>query len=233
MALKKKITKEVWEKLSKDLQGEYTEKDGSYLLSVDGEEDTGALKRAKDREKERADDLQTKLAALQEQLDNITDKDARKAGDIKTLEASWQKKLVDAETASKAKIDKLNAFVNKTLIDGKANELAAKISTVPVLMSKAIRERMTVDFTGDEPKLLILGIDGKASDMTIEKLSEEFVANKEFSSIMIGSKARGSANPSPTKPAGGAGNSNDKPTILAKLAPADLAAELKARKEAQ
>lgn len=235
MALKKKITKEVFEKLAEDLKKFYVEKDGAYNLDLDGDEDNGALKRAKDREKQRADDLEAKLATLQEQLDDLSTNDAKKKGDIKTLEAQWQKKITDADAIWKAKLDKRDAFINKSLVDETALALATKISTVPTLMKDHISKRLSVSYENDEPKLVIFGTDGKPSDMTIAKLSEEFVANKDFGSIIVASKATGggAGNHSLKKPLGGAENNPDKPVILAKMNPADLAAELKARKESQ
>jgi hypothetical protein len=233
MALKKKISKEVWEKLSKDVQSEYIERDGAYVLDVDGEEDIGALKRAKDREKQLREQAEEKARLLQEQLDAVSDTDARKKGDIETLEKSWGKKLADSVAAYEARIGKLSTFVTKTLIDGTAQTLASKISTVPALMSKAIRERLTVNFEAEEPKLVILGNDGKASDMTIDKLSEEFVANKEFGSIIIGSKATGggAGQGGQRKPFGGAGTNQDTTVNLVTMNPRDLADSLKAKKE--
>ena len=51
MALKRKITKADYDKLAADLKTEYVaDGDDNYRLDLDGEEDTGALKRAKDRE---------------------------------------------------------------------------------------------------------------------------------------------------------------------------------------
>ncbi|WEM33660.1 hypothetical protein PSAKC1_00019 [Pseudomonas phage PSA-KC1] len=50
MALKKKLTKEEHAKLSDALKAEYIEDGDGFRLDVDGDEDTGALKRAKDRE---------------------------------------------------------------------------------------------------------------------------------------------------------------------------------------
>ena len=64
MALKKKITKEAFEKLPDVLKSEYVANGDDYVLDVDGEEDTGALKRAKDREKQRADELATQIKDL-------------------------------------------------------------------------------------------------------------------------------------------------------------------------
>ena len=97
MALKKKITKEDHAKLSDALKSEYVEDGDGFRLDVDGEEDTGALKRAKDREAQLRREAEAKLREAQEQLDALGSDDARKKGDIATLEKSWQKKIEDCE----------------------------------------------------------------------------------------------------------------------------------------
>ena len=63
MALKRKITKADYDKLAADLKTEYVaDGDDNYRLDLDGEEDTGALKRAKDRETQLRKDAEKKAA---------------------------------------------------------------------------------------------------------------------------------------------------------------------------
>jgi hypothetical protein len=230
MALKLKITKEAYDKLSDGLKGEYVERDGEYVLDVDGVEDTGALKRAKDRETQMRKDAEAKIKELQELIDTNADVDARKRGDIEPLEKAWQGKL---DNATKGLTDRLSALQKSTsaaMIDKASSDIASKISTVPALMSKAVRERLTVDFEGDSPVLRILDATGKPSALTLDELSAEFVANKDYSSIIIASKASGSgaAKDGFAKANGGAtANNSDKQTMLSKLPAKDFAAMLK------
>lgn len=235
MALKKKLTKAEYDKLSDVLKSEYIEDGDGYRLDVDGEEDTGALKRAKDREAQLRRDAEKRAKDLEDQLAAVTDGDARKKGDIETLEKSWSKKLGETEAQYKARIDKLTDYTRRTMVDGTAMAIASKISTVPALMAKAVRERLTVDFEGDEPALRILDTSGKPSALTVDELTKEFVANKDFSSIIIGSKASGGGAPKNGlgKSGGATTQTDNKPTMLSTLKPSDLAAELKARKERQ
>ncbi|OHD25444.1 MAG: hypothetical protein A2Y38_12865 [Spirochaetes bacterium GWB1_59_5] len=236
MAMKKKLTKEEFAKLPEAFKAEYIEDGDGFRLDVTGDEDTGALKRAKDREAQLRRDAEAKLRDAQEQLDALGNDDARKKGDIATLEKAWQKKLDDATAESTGKISKLTAHTTKTLLDGTAHQIAAKISTVPGLMAKAIRERLAVDFEGDEPTLRILDAAGKPSTLTLEQLSQEFVANKEFSSIIVGSKASGggAAKDGFAKRNGGATQNDDsnKPANLATMNPRALAEQIKANREA-
>ena len=93
MALKRKITKADYDKLAADIKTEYVaDGDDNYRLDLDGEEDTGALKRAKDRETQLRTDAEKKAAELAAQLDSLTDSDAKKRGDIEALEKSLKEK---------------------------------------------------------------------------------------------------------------------------------------------
>lgn len=259
MALKKKITKAEYDKLSDEAKknykaGEYSD---TFVLDIDGEDesdDPAELRRALAREKEDRKKAQKELKQLREKAESDDDGDddgeadddntppvkgnknqRRAAEDAKKIDADWKKKFDKTTGELNTKLAKQNDFIKKTLV-GKTSELiAGKISTSPKLMAKAIAERLSVDFDGDEPELVILGDDGKPSGLSLDKLEKEFVANKEYSSIIIGSKASGGGAPkvgSENPPVGGAPASDTK-TDLSKLAGKDLAATLKARKEAQ
>lgn len=232
MALKKKITKEEHAKLSDVLKAEYIEDGEGFRLDVDGEEDTGALRRAKDREAQLRRDAEKAKKELEDKLAEIEGDDARKKGDIATLEKSWQKKLDDQKAEYESKVSKLTTHTTKNLVDSVALSIASKISTAPALLLPHIRARLQADFDGDEPKTRILDKDGKPSAMTIEELSAEFVANKDFSAIITASKASGGAG-KPSQNGGGApkfSGQSDKPADLSRMNPAELAAHLKEAK---
>lgn len=228
MALKKKITKAEFEKLNEAFKTEYKADGDNYILDVDGEEDTGALKRAKDRETQLRKDAETRERELQERLESIEGDDARKKGDIATLEKSWQGKLDKQKEEYEGRIGKLSGYTTKSLVDNVALSIASKISKAPAIMLPHIRARLQADFEGDEPKTRILDKDGKPSALTVEELSAEFVANKDFADIIIGSKASGGAgNPSSGQQRSSASNNGSEAPNLSKLNPADLAATLK------
>jgi hypothetical protein len=230
MALKRKLTKAEHEALSEHIKGEYVEDGEGYRLDVDGEEDTGALKRAKDRESQLRRDAEAKLREAQEHLDALGNDDARKKGDIATLEKSWQSKLDTQKSEYQTKLDKLTDHTKRQLVDNVAQQLAAKISTAPALLLPHIKARLAADFDGDSPLTRILDKDGNISAMTIEDLSTEFIANKDFSAIITASKASGSAG-NPSKNYGGsAPNTNDTPADLATMNPKQLAEHVAARK---
>ena len=230
MALKKKLTKEEYSKLSDHIKAEYIEDGDGFRLDIDGDEDTGALKRAKDREAQLRRDAEAKLREAQEELDRINGDDARKKGDIATLEKSWQKKLDDTKAEYEGKVSKLTTHTTKTLVDNVATQIATKISNAPALLLPHIKSRLQSDFEGDSPVTRVLDKDGKPSAMTVEELAAEFVANKDFSAIITASKASGGAGKPSNNNGGGAPNNSDKPADLASMNPAQLAEHIKASK---
>lgn len=224
MKLKLKINKAAYDALAPHYQELYAGDGDDYTLGVDGLEDTGALKRAKERLAEEVKETKRQLAEAETARDKA-------ASDLTTANATI------ATHGEQTK--KLTDFAHKTLKGSVALGLATKISTVPTVMAKEIAERLSVDLSGDEPKTVILGKDGKPDPaLTLEKLGEEYVANKDFAAIIIGSKARGGGAPqqSPAiKPRGGgapAGES-DKPFDAAAAKPSDLAARIAERKAAE
>ena len=230
MALKKKLSKAEYDKLSDAIKAEYIEDGDGFRLDIDGDEDTSALKRAKDREAQLRRDAEAKLREAQEELDRINGDDARKKGDIATLEKSWQKKLEDQKAEYEGKLGKLTSHTKTQLVDNVAQQIASKISNAPALLLPHIKARLAADFEGDAPVTRILDKDGKPSAMTIEELSAEFVANKDFSAIITASKASGGAGKPSNNNGGGAPNNSYKPADLASMNPAQLAEHIKASK---
>lgn len=232
MALKLKINKAEYAKLPADIQTEYNEDGDSYKLDVDGLEDTGALKRAKDREvqarkaaEERANDLQTELDAL--------GLNPQKKADIKALEAEWQGKLDTEKKAAATKLASREDYIESLLVDGVADKLAREISTSPALITPHIKARLKADLTGEVPATRILDKDGKVNPaLKLEDLQKELVANPDFKAIIIASKASGGGTPARTTQQPASGGNGDKPTILANAAPADLLAHINSVKAA-
>lgn len=226
MAMKFKINKAAYDKLTPEFQGEYIagDKDGEYVLDVSDlpqGEDVEPVKRALASEREKNKTLTTKNRELQTAIDS--------APDVAALTAEHEKTT-----------GKLKTFAEKTLVDNAALALATKISTSPSLLLPHIRSRLVADMSGDEPVTKVLGADGKPGDLTIEKLGEEFVANKDFAAIIKASNGSGGGTPpKPTiKPLGSGmqpngGEQADTNVDLSKLGAGDLAARIQAKKDAK
>lgn len=238
MALKRKISKSDFDALPEVLKAEYKPNGSDYVLDTD---DASELERARDREREaakaereKAARLQAELEEAKRKLDEGSELDAKKRGDIETLEKSWKDKYARQEAEAAAKLEAKNGFIRSQLVDNVAMQLASRISTSPTLILPHIKARLAADLDGDTPTTRILDKDGKPSALTVEDLAKEFVANKDFSAIIIGSKATGGSAPKnglANKPGSAAAN-NPQETPLARMSPAELAEQIKARKEA-
>ena len=97
--MKLNLTTEEYDSLDESLKNEYTQDGEGFKLSVEGLEDTGALKRAKEHEKERRQKVEAELKELKETLtakeDEIIDlrKGAVSKDDVEALERSYKEKL--------------------------------------------------------------------------------------------------------------------------------------------
>lgn len=237
--LKRKISKDEFDKLSDALKGEYKASGSDYVLDTD---DASELERARDREKqkakeekERADKLQRELDEAKAKLDDDATKDAKKRGDIETLEKSWKDKHDKTVKEFTDKLASKDAFLSKQLVDNVALQIATKISTAPAVILPHIKARLQADLDGESPATRVLDKDGKPSALSIEDLSKEFVANKDFAAIIVASKGSGGSAPKnglATKPGSATANPDNTQTLAA-MKPADLAASIKARKEAE
>lgn len=233
MSLKRKIDKETYEKLNAEIKAIYRASGDDYLLDAeDDSEPSAELKRAKDREAQNARDEKKRADALQAQIDELTGNDARKRGDIETLEKSWKEKLENTTKEFTTKLSTRDSFIRDTLVDSVAQKLASEISNAPAVLLPHIKARITADLDGETPTTKILDAQGKPSALTVDDLRKEFVANKDFSSIIVASKASGSAAKANDKPASRAADSQvDKPTLLSKVSPTELAERIKAKME--
>lgn len=241
MALKLKITKAQYDKLSDDVKSEYVENDDGkgYTLDVDGIEDTSSLTRARDREKQAAKELRTKLAEAEARLAEIDGDDARKSGDIDKITKAATAKY-DKDTGElKDQVTKLRDKLSGGALDRVANDIANRISKAPKLMLPHIKSKLAVELDDDgEVSIKVLGDDGKPSTTSLENFEKGLVNDKDFADIIIASKASGGGGAGRKDPPanGGAGhhpnNSGDPPPDLSKMAPADMVARLKAKKEA-
>lgn len=231
MAMKQKITKAEYDKLSDALKGEYLADGDNFKLDLSDAEDTGPLKRALEREKADAGTSKARVKELEQQLSDLADGDARKVKDIGTLEKSWEAKMTKQREEFEGKLSNRDKFIKEQLVDSVASTIAHKISKSPALLLPHIKARLAADLDGDVPATKVLDASGKLSAMTVDELSAEFVANKDFSAIILASQASGGAGAS--NKGGGAtnqGNGNNPPADLSKISPKQLAEQIKESK---
>lgn len=209
MRLKTKINKEEFDALSDPLKELYKEQNGSYLLDTDEAEElrtaNARAREERDEAKRKADEIKARLDALEaeraeeaERRRQEEQENARKNKDVDAIEASWQAKLDEAKRKSEEAEARLRDQLQTLLVDNKAADLAAEISTAPKLILPHIKARLKAELDGGEVKTRVLDADGKPSALTLDDLKQEFLANDEYAAIIKSSKASG----------GGASNGN-------------------------
>lgn len=177
---------------------------GGFLLGVEGLEDTGALKRAKEHEatarkaaEARAKVLEDEKKASDEAARKAKEEAALKAGDVETIRKSGDERVAAKETEWKTKYDadigSLSSDVTRLLIDNVATTLASQIAlegSAPVLIPH-IASRLAVEVRDGQRVTVVKGADGKPSALTIDDLRKEIVGNKAFAPLLVASKASG------------------------------------------
>lgn len=187
-----------------DVAKEYKKgEDGKFVLDVEGGEDTGALKRAKDHEKNlrvaaegRVTELEAQITTLTGERDNaITERDAAKADkgkDTAALEASWQAKVDAANSKLESTQSELTKEIERLLVTNTATALAHEISTVPELFADVISRRLKVEKGADGQYFTrVLDAAGQPSASNLDDLRKELLATDKYASIMIAGKGSG------------------------------------------
>lgn len=229
--MKYQVTKDEFESLSDAFKAEYDEKDGEYVLKVEGGEDTGALKRAKDHEKTRRQkaesktaELESKLADLEAQLEALDDPGKNKGDD--KIRIKLEQKVKELEGNLSKREGELLSEINRLTSKATATALAAKLSDSPSLIMPHIRSRLVTELVDGKAVVKVKDLDGEVGIMTVDDLEKEILGNKEFSPILRGSGGSGSG-----APAGGGGGQARKPLDYSKATPKEIAADIKAKKE--
>ena len=236
MALKFKITKAEYDKLPDVIKDEYVLTGDSAQLDLEGAppaaDPKASEKFTNERDKRRAAEKRAKEA--EEKLSELE----AKAGDVAALETKQAKEVKKLADERDAATKKYTDYAAKSLKDGVAGDLATKLAGPnAAIIRPHILSRVTVDMTGDEPKTVFLDKDGKPSALTADDVAKEFRDNKDFSAIIVGTRASGGG-ASRTGPSGN-GNPGQpqqqqrtlppgaEPPALATLSPRDLAATLR------
>lgn len=200
MALKSKIDEEAFKKLDKSLQAEYKKQDdGSYALDLEGAEDTGALKRAKDHEKEerkkaeqKTKELEAQIAEIQEQLEAARTEGKGKGDKVTETERAWQAKLAKREKELQAQIDSTQVALKAQMVDAVAANMAAELAGDNAeLLLPHIQRRLSAEIVEGKAVTRVLGADGTTSALTPEELKKEVLSSPKFSAIVIASKGSG------------------------------------------
>lgn len=210
MALKHKIDENAFKALSDGLKAEYKKQDdGTYVLEVEGLEDTGALKRAKEHEKELRKQAQADAKKALEELEALRaeyDEHKTKGGSKEAeLEKAWQAKMAKREKELKDQVELTQSALRAQMQDSVAQSLALELAGDNAeLLIPHLTRRLKADIVDGKAVTKILGPDGEVSATTMDELKKEFLSSPKFSAVVIGSKGSGGGANGTRRGSGGA-----------------------------
>ncbi|NAN50830.1 hypothetical protein EX349_06440 [Pseudomonas protegens] len=186
----------------------YTEKDGKYVLGIEGlpqSEDVSGLKSKVEEllaeKKTEAD----KRKAAEEQARLEREEALRKSGNVEELERSWSEKYSRREAELAGQLESERNTLQGQIRDLTVGRTATEIATTLAIPGSAkallphIERRLSVEQRDGKPTVVVLDQAGKLSATTLEELKSEFTKDPAFGPLIAGSKASGGG-------AGGAGN---------------------------
>ncbi len=186
----------------------YEEKDGKYVLKIEGipePEDLEGLKRKNQEFMEEAKVAKRKAKELEEQARQKEEENARKNGNIEALEKSWQEKLTKREAELLEQSKALESQVYQLTVGQTASTLANElaVSGCSSVLLPHITGRLQVETVDGQVKVRVLDAQGKPSAATIDDLKKEFRDNPAFKPLIAASGASGSG-ANGANPGGGA-----------------------------
>lgn len=217
MALKRRLTKEEFDKLPEALRTEYKasgESDGGYILDVEGIDDItnleGALRKTREELKAtraEADKFKgidpERHKVLVQQAEELERKRKEQEGDYKAALEQVNKKHEQELQSLRDEILQRDKTIEGVLVDAKVNEAIAKHAGNPKLLFDVIKKRTKVERSSDgEYAVKVLGedgkamVDGKGTPISIDDLVGGLKADKDFGVAFAPSKANGSGSPS-------------------------------------
>lgn len=210
MKLKVKIKKAEWEALAEALQALYVADGDNYKLDVDDAEVAAEMRRARDREKVRADEVEEARKKLEEELEELKGDDAKKNKDIEAIEKTHTTKYNKLKGDMEKVVGSLKKHLEKALLESELLKIATEIFMKPGRDIRLLRERAFVDFTDVEnPAIKVRDAEGKESSLTLADLKKETCENPDYADILIGSKATGSGGAGGNQGAGGSKQPKD------------------------
>lgn len=198
MALKFEV--DILEDVEETLQGLYEEdtETGKFRLSIDGapsdrSEELQKLQSSIEALETKNREILAEKAKTKKAVEKATEDAARKAGDIDSLEKSWQEKLKVIENEKNEIISTYENTIYKLTVQTAASAMAAKLAvqgSADVLLPH-IEKRLKVETKDGEALIRVLGTDGKLSANSLSDLEKEILSTKAFAPILQGPKSSG------------------------------------------
>lgn len=178
----------------------YTEKDGKFVLGIEGlpqPEDVSGLKSKVQEllDEKKAADKARKDAEEQARLDR--EEAARKSGNVEELEKSWSEKFNRREAELNGMLEQERGTLSTQIRDLTVGRTATDIASALAIPGSAkallphIERRLSVEQRDGKPVVVVLDQQGKLSAATLDELKAEFANDTAFAPLIAGSKASG------------------------------------------
>lgn len=214
MALKLKLTADEFKSLDEGIKGLYEEKDGGYVLSIDGLEDTNGLKSALEKERKARSEYEKavrKYEGLGKSPDEISElvkaqEEAEKAkleqkGEWEKLKAQLLENHKKELTARDEAVQKMRTTLESFLVDAAATEAIATAKGIPQLLLPHVKSAVKVVEEDGKYLVRVVGKDGtprmnaKGEFLGIKDLVSEMRESEVFSRAFEGTGTTGSGTP--------------------------------------
>ena len=186
------------EGLDDSVKALYTEKDGKYVLGVEGlpQPQNADLDGLKARVQELLNEkktAQTKAQEAEEKRLKAEEENARKNGDVAALEKSWGDKFTNRENELNSTIDGLNKQIYQLTVGQTAQALAAKLAVQGCsdVLLPHLTNRLSVETVDGQPKIRVKDLQGNPSAATLEDLEKEYRSDARFKTVIAASNASG------------------------------------------
>ncbi|VVO68320.1 hypothetical protein PS865_01185 [Pseudomonas fluorescens] len=191
----------------------YTEKDGKFVLGIEGlpqQEDVSGLKAKVDEllgEKKLAE---KKAREAEEAARLEREEAARKSGNVEELERSWSEKYNRRDAELNGMLEQERQTLSGQIRDLTVGRTATDIASALAVQGSAkallphIERRLSVEQRDGKPVVVVLDAQGKLSAATLDELKAEIANDAAFAPLIAGSKASGGG-------AGGAGGGGGAP----------------------
>lgn len=191
----------------------YTEKDGKFVLGIEGlpqQEDVSGLKAKVDELLGEKKAAEKKAREAEEAARLEREELARKSGNVEELERSWTEKFTRREAELTGTLEQERATLSGQIRDLTVGRTATDIASALAVQGSAkallphIERRLSVEQRDGKPVVVVLDAQGKLSAATLDELKAEIANDAAFAPLIAGSKASGGG-------AGGAGGGGGAP----------------------
>lgn len=175
----------------------YTEKDGKFVLEVDGVpkggEDVTSLKNALAMERDKRKAAVQRAEAAEAAKETEAEEKARKDGDLKALDESWKKKFNKLQEERDEEVGNLRGALDRRTVHQDASDLANKLA-VPgsaKALLPHIQPRLKAEMRDGEMVTVVVDEQGKPTAQTLDDLAKEITQDAALAPILVASKAAG------------------------------------------